>query len=213
MTQTPKPTKIPFRNSPIRVTTEKKIEQNINMSEFFLGAQSMLPTPPTLKKGRKSSNEASNEEKRKLELLERLEKDPKCWSDEAKTANLAMQFGTRCKEIRLKELLHIHYVLNKRSELELSACLPRQVELKHLVTHHFHTCKQLLKKVDTSIIDYALRKVKKIYPYTSPSRTVLKILHNCLPNMACPITRHLSCKEYSLKVLRHQESLNVRHYE
>jgi len=38
-------------------------------------------------------------------------------------------------------------------------------------------------------------------------------MENCLLNMSCPIIQHVSCKEYSVRKLRHQESLNVRHYE
>lgn len=123
-----------------------------------------------------------------------------------------MFFGARCKEIRLRELMHVHYVLTRKEGLDVSAWTPNKISLDSLSPSHLRSIKLLSRQVDSSLIDNSLRKVKKIYPYTSPSRTVLKILENCLPNMACPITQLVSCKDYSLKKLRHQESLNVRSY-
>ena len=49
-----------------------------------------------------------------------------------------------------------------------------------------------------------MRKVKKIYPYTSPNKTVVRIMDNCFGNMATPISQRVSCKDYSIKRLRHQ---------
>jgi hypothetical protein len=109
--------------------------------------------------------------------------------------------------------MHIHYLLNRNQTCELSVRFVHNAELKKLTEQHFKTWKLLTNKVDTSILEYSLRKIKKIYPYTSPSRTVLKIMENSFLNMTCPIIQHVSCKEYSLRKLRHQESLNVRHYE
>ena len=55
--------------------------------------------------------------------------------------------------------------------------------------------------------------MKKIYPYTSPGRTVVRIMDNCLSNMACPVTQLVTCKDYSLKKMRNKESLNMINYE
>jgi len=52
-------------------------------------------------------------------------------------------------------------------------------------------------------IDENKKRVKKIYPYTSPRATVLKIAEFCLPNMACPVTYRVTVKDYHIKRLRH----------
>ena len=86
----------------------------------------------------------------------------------------------------------------------LSTNFTHKNELSKYVRHHCKTCKHLTNKVDTGALEYSMRKVKKIYPYTSPNKTVVRIMDNSFANMTTPISQRVSCKDYSIKRLRHQ---------
>ena len=184
------------------------------MDQQFYVSQMVLVPVHSAKKGRSrnNSNDLTIEEKRN-QIVEMLEQNAKEWSSSASRLNFAMFFSLRSKEIRIKELLHIHYILNRTSNSEISTNSAEVNQLSLFATKHFKAVRLISKKADPLVLEYSLRKVKKIYPYTSPSRTVLNIKENCFLNMACPITQQVACRQYSLRKMRHQESLNVRQYE
>ena len=95
-------------------------------------------------------------------------------------------------------------------QIQLSVQYTHKNELSKFIKQHIKTCKVLTNKIDTGALDNSMKKVKKIYPYTSPNKTVVRIMDNCFPNMASPIPQRISCKDYSIKRLRHQESLTLK---
>ena len=129
---------------------------------------------------------------------------PKQWFNLCHRLQFHRYFSNKAKEIRFHELLHIHYVLNRPVNRDLIPGMSPNVLIQNFNLKHLTSVKLFSSKIDISILDYSLRKVKKIYPYTSPSRTVIKVLEHSLNNMSTPITQHVSCKDYSLKKLKHQ---------
>lgn len=59
-------------------------------------------------------------------------------------------------------------------------------------------------------LEERIRKVKKIFPYTSSKPPVLSIIQNCLPNMTCPITLKITKQDYDTR--KNQESIYMNFY-
>jgi hypothetical protein len=53
---------------------------------------------------------------------------------------------------------------------------------------HYKKVKDYKKKSSYKDLELIFKKIKKIYPYTCPNRTVLRIKDFNFDNMTCPIT-------------------------
>lgn len=70
--------------------------------------------------------------------------------------------------------------------------------------------RKILLRSDEVRLEERIRKVKKIFPYTSSKPPVLSIIQNCLPNMTCPITLKITKQDYDTR--KNQESIYMNFY-
>jgi hypothetical protein len=166
------------------------------------------------KNQRKDSNDHGFDIKKKNEIIDIVNNDPREWGKYCKSINFDKHFNNKAKELRFNELLHVHYVLNKpKKEQPLHKSIDHEFRVKEFSDRHHKGMVLFRSKIDEGALESSMRKIKRIYPYTSSGRTVIKVMENCFPNMTCPITQPVTCKDYSVKKLRHMESLGMIQYE
>lgn len=146
-------------------------------------------------------------------MMQIVGNNPREWSKCCKAINFDKQFNNKAKEIRFRQLLHIHYVLTRPMKNNGSTVSFQNLSSESFEKRHDQIVRSFNSMFDSSILEESLRKIKKIYPYTSSARTVIRVMEYCLPNMCCPITQHVTCKDYSLKKLRHTQSFNLIRFE
>lgn len=110
--------------------------------------------------------------------------------------------------------MHTHYVLKAEPVMAPLSTASKTKEGGEVFQRRYaellRSERKILLRSDEVRLEERIRKVKKIFPYTSSKPPVLSIIQNCLPNMTCPITLKITKQDYDTR--KNQESIYMNFY-